>query len=175
MGERLSQHGLQEELPDGSWASSVARRHVMQGNRSRDTRPELLVRSAVHAMGLRYRVAERPLRDVRRTADMVFRRARVAVFCDGCFWHGCPDHYKPPRRNSDYWHPKIERNIQRDRETDGLLLAAGWIPLRFWEHEDPLNVAQRIVEIVRPLLTEHRSAIAPQEAPAKAHAGAPGH
>jgi DNA mismatch endonuclease Vsr len=80
-----------------SWAASPAVRRVMQGNKSRDTKPEIAVRSAVHALGMRYRVSTRPLAGLRRTADLVFRSARVAVFVDGCFWHGCPAHHSPPK------------------------------------------------------------------------------
>ena len=132
-----------------SWASSPAVRRVMQGNRSRDTKPEIAVRCAVHAMGMRYRVATRPLAGVRRTADLVFRRAKVAVFVDGCFWHGCPKHHAPPKTNAGYWATKIDGNRVRDRHTTALLRAAGWIVLRFWSHEDPLSVADRIVDVVQ--------------------------
>ena len=79
-----------------SWASSKTARATMLANRSRDTGPELAVRRAVHSLGLRYRVDVRPLPGIRRTADLVFRPARVAVFVDGCFWHGCPDHSTRP-------------------------------------------------------------------------------
>ncbi|WP_345390603.1 hypothetical protein [Nonomuraea salmonea] len=78
----------------------------MKANRSRDTRPELALRRAVHALGLRYRVASRPLPELRRTADMVFTKAKVAIFMDGCFWHGCPEHHTSAVRNSDYWAQK---------------------------------------------------------------------
>jgi DNA mismatch endonuclease (patch repair protein) len=134
------------EEPDvvASWASTPAIRKTMQGNRSRDTAPELLVRRAVHAMGLRYRVAARPEPDLRRTADLVFTRARIAVFIDGCYWHGCPEHYIEPKRNVDYWRPKIARNRERDEETTAALTARGWRVLRFWSHEDPLAVAEAI-------------------------------
>ena len=109
-----------------SWASSPAIRKTMLGNRSRDTAPELRVRRAVHAMGLRYRVAYRPEPKLRRTADLVFTRARVAVFIDGCYWHGCPDHYIEPASNVEYWRPKIARNRERDTETTAALADAGW-------------------------------------------------
>ena len=132
-----------------SWASSPAVRRVMQGNRSRDTKPEIAVRCAVHGMGMRYRVSARPLPGVRRTADLVFRRAKVAVFIDGCFWHGCPKHHAPPKTNAGYWTSKIDGNRVRDRHTTALLRAAGWIVLRFWSHEDPLSVAGRIVDVVQ--------------------------
>ena len=130
--------------PEGSWASSSEARNKMLANRSRDTRPELVVRSLVHRKGLRFRTSHRPLPELRRTADLVFRRARVAVFVDGCFWHGCPEHYKRPRTNSNYWSEKIETNATRDRDTDERLVEQGWLSLRFWEHEDPESVADTV-------------------------------
>src|SRR5580692_10822918 len=105
------------QVPMGSWASTPAVRRVMQGNKSRDTKPEIAVRSAVHALGMRYRVSARPLAGLRRTADLVFRSARVAVFVDGCFWHGCPAHHSPPKNNAGYWSTKIQGNKSRDRDT----------------------------------------------------------
>src|SRR5688572_18555770 len=95
-------------------------RRSMQGNRSRDTKPELLLRSILHARGMRYRVHYRLL-GTRHTADVVFTRARVAVFVDGCWWHGCPEHYREPKSNTGYWLPKIERNLARDAKVDALL------------------------------------------------------
>ncbi|MGW5100401.1 very short patch repair endonuclease [Streptomyces sp. NPDC004100] len=130
--------------PEGSWASSAARRRNMQAIRNRDTKPEWLIRTLVHAQGLRYRVAAKPLPDLRRTADMVFRPAKVAVFIDGCYWHGCPEHYVPPRTNPAYWSAKVTRNMARDRDTDQRLEEAGWTVLRFWEHEPPEDCAARI-------------------------------
>jgi DNA mismatch endonuclease (patch repair protein) len=120
----------------------------MRGNRKRDTSPELAVRRAVHRRGLRYAVAARPLPELARTADLVFRGAKVAVFVDGCFWHGCPNHYKPPRSNSKYWVPKIQGNQARDRSVDEALREAGWGVMRFWEHEDPEQVAAAIAKTV---------------------------
>ena len=120
----------------------------MRGNRSRDTSPELRVRSLVHRRGLRYRVAQRPIPTLRRTADLVFRRAKVAVFIDGCYWHGCPEHFKQPSTNTAYWRDKIEGNRRRDHETDELLAQAGWEVLRFWEHEDEDEVADAICAAV---------------------------
>ncbi|NEA30116.1 very short patch repair endonuclease [Streptomyces sp. SID13031] len=117
----------------------------MQANRSRDSKPELRLRSILHRRGLRFRVCCRPLAGVRRTADLVFTKARVAVFVDGCFWHKCPVHYRAPNTNVDYWAPKVERNVARDAEIDRLLADAGWTVVRAWEHEDP-EVAAGIVE-----------------------------
>ena len=131
-----------------SWASSPARRRVMQANRSRDTAPELALRRLLHAQGFRYRVSARPRKAVRRTADMVFRSAQVAVFVDGCFWHRCPVHSTDPKTNADYWTPKLRRNVERDRETDQLLADAGWVSVRVWEHEDPQEAAGLVASIV---------------------------
>ncbi|MGW2229116.1 very short patch repair endonuclease [Streptomyces formicae] len=134
--------------PEGSWASSAARRRNMQAIRSRDTKPERLLRRLLHAQGLRYRVAAKPLPDLRRTADIVFRPTKVAVFVDGCYWHGCPEHYVPPRTNSGYWSDKVAGNMKRDRDTDERLSAAGWRVLRFWEHESPEECARNVFDVV---------------------------
>src|SRR4051794_2241308 len=103
-------HPIEWTPPEGSWASSDAIRRTMLKNRHRDTRPEVALRSALHRMGLRYRVAVRPVPSVRRTADLVFRRQRIAVFVDGCFWHACPVHFVMPATNVDYWNSKIHGN-----------------------------------------------------------------
>ncbi len=134
--------------PPASWASSPATRASMQANRGRDTEPELIIRRRLHALGLRFRVSTRPVPTVRRTADIVFPRWKVAVFIDGCFWHGCTEHYQAPVRNSDYWSRKVARNRARDLDTDNALRAAGWQPIRIWEHEvrdDPGAVTARVV------------------------------
>jgi len=120
----------------------------MLGNKARDTKPELAVRRLLHAHGFRYRVNFRPSREIRRTADIVFTRRRVAVFIDGCFWHGCPLHGTSPTANADYWGPKLARNVERDLETTALLTAAGWTVLRFWEHENPADVAALVERTV---------------------------
>ncbi|WP_173921738.1 very short patch repair endonuclease [Agromyces sp. Marseille-P2726] len=136
-------------MSSSSWASSPAARKVMQANRSRDTSIEWAVRRIAHSRGMRYRVNARPERDIRRTADMVFGGPRVAVFIDGCFWHGCTAHYTRPVANSDYWGDKVSRNRARDIETNNLLRERGWTVLRFWEHEKPSEVADVIERAVR--------------------------
>ena len=141
----------------GSWASSPATRKSMQGNRSRDTKPELAVRSAVHRRGLRFRVAARPAPEFPRTADLVLRKSRIAVFVDGCYWHGCPDHHTQPATNSEYWADRIARNIERDAETTAYLQQSGWNVLRFWEHEDPETVADRVQVSVRAALKDEQA------------------
>jgi len=121
----------------------------MQANRSRDTEPEMAVRRLLHKRGLRYRVCIAPDPKIRRRADIVFTRHRIAVFIDGCFWHGCPDHgRKTFNRNVDYWSTKIATNIARDQDTNETLRQAGWTVLRFWEHQDVTTVVQTIVEAV---------------------------
>jgi DNA mismatch endonuclease (patch repair protein) len=117
----------------------------MVRQRRRDTAPELAIRRALHGMGMRYRVdAALPLGGVRRTADLLFPRARVAVFVDSCFWHACPDHGTWPRANAQWWRDKLEANRQRDADTNARLFDAGWLPVRVWEHEPAGAAAERI-------------------------------
>jgi len=122
----------------------------MLANRGRDTGPELAVRRLIHARGLRYRVNARVETDLRRTADLLFTRRRVAVFIDGCYWHGCPIHFQTPKTNTAFWSEKIYRNKCRDAETTALLTERGWTVLRFWSHESPAAVADRIEDVIRP-------------------------
>ncbi|WP_409183006.1 very short patch repair endonuclease [Amycolatopsis sp. VS8301801F10] len=136
-------------MPDGSWASSPGVRASMKGNRGRDTAPELALRSLLHRRGLRYRVSVRPLKKSRRTTDIVFPRAKVAVFVDGCFWHGCPEHHRPSSVNSAFWREKIEGNRRRDAETTAMLEAEGWTVIRAWEHDDPATTAEQVEAAVR--------------------------
>jgi len=122
----------------------------MKGIRRRDTAPERALRSELHRRGLRFRV-DAPVSVEGRSPrpDVIFPRHRVAVFVDGCFWHGCPDHSAAPRQNQAYWGPKIARNIERDEEHDAKLEAAGWTVIRVWAHEDPFIVADRVAAAVR--------------------------
>lgn len=121
----------------------------MQANRSRDTKPEKDLRRALHRMGLRYRVATRPIPGLRRTADIVFRRAKVAVFVDGCFWHGCQEHRATPKSNTEFWAEKLSGNVLRDKQTTAILEANGWTEVRVWEHDDLHEAASRIAQVVR--------------------------
>lgn len=121
----------------------------MQGNRSRDTAPELALRRALYAEGLRYRVCAQPLPNLRRKIDIVFRPARVAVEVYGCFWHGCPQHHRQPTANNEYWREKLTKNMDRDRRTRQALEDAGWLLIVVWEHEDVKAAARRIAELVR--------------------------
>jgi DNA mismatch endonuclease, patch repair protein len=122
----------------------------MRRQRRRDTLAEVELRRRLHATGLRFRIDRRPVPGVRRTADLVFGPARVAVFVDGCFWHGCPDHGTWPKSNAEWWRAKIEANRARDRDTDLRMAGAGWTVVRVWEHEDPDDAATRVLVAVRP-------------------------
>jgi DNA mismatch endonuclease (patch repair protein) len=130
-------------------ASSEEARQRMERTRQRDTAPEVRLRALLFALGLRYRVDTRPLPGLRRKADVLFRRARVAVYIDGCFWHGCPLHATWPKQNAAFWLDKIETNRRRDADTDRRLAEAGWLVIRVWEHEDPAEAAGRIAAAVR--------------------------
>lgn len=118
----------------------------------RDTKPEIELRRALHRRGLRFRVQVKVPGNRRRTIDIAFTRARLAVFVDGCFWHGCPEHGTRPRANSEWWAWKIERNQRRDRDTDAHLRDAGWQVLRFWEHDSPAPAAEVVEAAYRSSL-----------------------
>lgn len=123
----------------------------MLANRSRDTKPELNVRRLLHGAGYRFRVCYRPIPTLRRTADIVFTRHRLAVFIDGCFWHGCPVHGQIETvRHAEYWRDKFVANRSRDAETNRVLAEAGWAVLRFWEHETPAEIAQAVMQALPP-------------------------
>jgi DNA mismatch endonuclease (patch repair protein) len=121
----------------------------MKKIRQSGTSAEMELRRALHARGLRYRVNVPILPDKRRRVDIAFPSARVAVFVDGCFWHGCPEHATWPASNADFWRQKIETNRRRDRDTDAQLEKSGWRVVRVWEHEDPGSAVTQIETIVR--------------------------
>ncbi|WP_093943095.1 very short patch repair endonuclease [Actinoalloteichus hoggarensis] len=121
----------------------------MSNTRGRDTAAEMAIRRELHRIGMRYRVHYRPIPGLRRTADIAFTRQRIVVLIDGCFWHACPEHYRPATGSrSRFWADKIEQNKRRDLETSMAFGAAGWSVLRFWEHEDPAVVVGRISSAV---------------------------
>jgi DNA mismatch endonuclease, patch repair protein len=126
----------------------------MQQVKRRDSRAEVALRSELHRRGLRFRV-DLPIHLPERTVrpDVVFTRARLAVFVDGCFWHCCPEHGNEPKANTDYWQPKLARNVARDRSVDAALAASAWQVLRAWEHEAPAAVAERVASVYVTRLT----------------------
>jgi DNA mismatch endonuclease (patch repair protein) len=124
----------------------------MQATRRRDTPGEIALRSALTSMGFRYRV-DMPLPGLKRRADVAFPRATVAVFVDGCFWHGCPQHGTWPKTNGEWWREKLESNIRRDIETTLFLRRRGWVVFRFWAHDNMVMAAEAVAEILRRKLT----------------------
>jgi DNA mismatch endonuclease, patch repair protein len=135
--------------PGYPFPSSPEAQRRMLACGQRDTAPELAIRTVLFRMGLRYRIDLRPIPSLRRKADLVFTRLKIAVFVDGCFWHGCPQHATWPKANGEFWRQKIVGNRERDRDTDQKLTKVGWLSIRVWEHEDPDKAAARIVRIVR--------------------------
>lgn len=114
--------------------------------RTTGTEPELALRRELHRRGLRFRVNVRTLPG---RPDIALTRARIAVFVDGCFWHGCPDHAVAPKANAEWWRCKLDANVTRDRRTDGRLREDGWVVIRAWEHENPADVADVIEQTWR--------------------------
>lgn len=121
----------------------------MERQARRDTKPELALRRELWHRGLRYRVDVAPIRGLRRRADILFGRAMVAVYLDGCYWHSCPEHATVPKANREWWIAKLEANVQRDRDTDSRLTRAGWFVVRVWEHEAVVEAADRVETAVR--------------------------
>ena len=137
--------------PTPTSASATKR---MRSNRRSDTKPEISLRSLLHQSGLRFR-KDYPIRlaDGKAVhADIAFTRPRLAVFVDGCFWHGCPEHGTTPKSNQEYWVPKLKQNVQRDRTVDSRLRAAGWRVLRFWEHVDPEAAKAEVMCVLEHLV-----------------------
>lgn len=134
---------------DGMPATDSRTALRMAKQRTRDTAAELLLRRLLHGRGLRYRVDAAIPQLPRRRGDLIFTASRVAVFVDGCFWHGCPEHRTAPRNNADWWLAKLTRNVERDQETDAHLTELGWRVVRIWEHEDPNSAADRVEAAVR--------------------------
>jgi DNA mismatch endonuclease (patch repair protein) len=131
----------------------------MQAARRRDTVPELALRSMLHSKGMRFRVDCSVIPGFRRRADIVFTRAKVAVFVDGCFWHGCPIHRTFPKANAFWWAEKLKTNRRRDAQTNRMLVREGWSVVRVWEHESAAEAAARIITAVRACRTPTRRGI----------------
>jgi DNA mismatch endonuclease (patch repair protein) len=136
-------------IPPASSDDALRRMKLQQ---RRDTKPEMALRRELHRRGFRYRVDVSPVAGLRRRADIIFTSARVAVFVHGCFWHGCPDHGTKPKANAEWWAEKLERNISRDVDTRQQVEAAGWAVVEMWEHEDPIDVADKLALLIRSRL-----------------------
>jgi DNA mismatch endonuclease (patch repair protein) len=98
--------------------------------------------------------------------DVVFSRWRVAVFVDGCFWHGCPEHQRVPQRNREYWVPKLQANIDRDSRVDAARPEGGWDVVRVWEHEEVDVGTTRVVEALE---RRHRGTASASSCPPDRH------
>jgi DNA mismatch endonuclease (patch repair protein) len=134
-----------------SWATSPGVRRSMQSNTGRDTNPELELRKALQRVGLRFWKNRRPIRGLRCEADVVFPRLRLAVFVDGCFWHGCSEHKSLPVAHGDWWRAKLSRTVTRDRENNDLLARAGWTVVRLWEHESIEDMVSRVTGAINTI------------------------
>ncbi len=137
--------------------SSAEASRRMAKVRQKGTDAEMALRRELYRIGLRYRVDYEVLKKPRRVADVAFPKLRVAVFVDGCFWHGCPEHASWPKQNSEFWRQKIEANRQRDMDTNERLDRIGWTVMRFWQHESPAEAAESVARVV----TMARSKLSP--------------
>jgi len=140
-----------------SFAASESVRRRMQRQGRRDTKPEIALRRELHRHGLRYRLCERPIPELRRNIDVVFRAVRIAIEVRGCFWHHCPQHGTIPKSNSEWWRQKFARTQARDSETEQLLQDAGWVLLWVWEHENPVEVAATVKAMINARRTLSQS------------------
>ena len=136
-------------IPEAPEATSAR----MRRQATRDTAPEIALRRSLHRRGLRFRLHQQVLPSLRSRPDIAFPRARVAVYVNGCFWHGCPDHGTWPTRNAEFWRSKIRTNEMRDARIDQVLDDSGWQVVRIWEHEKPDDAVPRIELAVRNRLT----------------------
>lgn len=132
-------------------ASSVSVRDRMSRQRSKNTAPEVRVRKILHSRGIRFRTDVKLEADLRTRADIAWRQLGLAIFIDGCFWHGCPEHATRPAANADWWARKLDNNVERDRQTDAVLRGRGWVVRRYWEHECADSVADDISSAINLL------------------------
>lgn len=130
-------------------SSTASVRNVMVANWGGNTAPERRLRSALHKSGLRFFIDYRPVPEIRCTADVVFPKAKVCVFVDGCFWHGCRLHFKSPKSNTGWWREKIQGNRDRDRKQSQLLKSHGWTVVRVWEHAVFNGSLERLVRKIK--------------------------
>jgi DNA mismatch endonuclease (patch repair protein) len=132
----------------------------MANVRQKGTDIELALRREMYRLGLRYRIGYQILEKPRRVADVAFPGRRIAIFVDGCFWHGCPRHATWPKQNAKFWREKIEANQRRDEDTNERLRALGWTVLRFWSHESPTDAALTVARALAEADTNRRASSA---------------
>lgn len=137
-------------------SSSVDASRRMAKVRQKGTGAEVALRREMYRIGLRYRIDYEVLKKPRRVADVAFTGRKIAVFVDGCFWHGCPEHATWPKQNAEFWREKIEANQRRDEDTNDCLRSIGWTVLRFWSHEPPTEAARTVARAVALADSKHR-------------------
>lgn len=137
-------------------AKSDAVSDAMRRMPTRSTGPEIAIRKELFKRGLRYRVQYPVPGYSRRSIDIAFPGTKVAVFIDGCFWHGCKAHRNIPEHNRAWWEEKIESNRARDRETDAHLRTLGWEVLRYWEHDSQDDIIPKVIQVVLERKTKRR-------------------
>lgn len=128
--------------------SNEKRSKIMAAIRSKNTSPEIALRKALWARGFRYQIHYG-----KEKIDIAFPSKKLAIFVDGCFWHSCPLHSHLPKSRKDYWIPKLAKNVQRDEAKNARLKAAGWMVIRFWEHE--LTDINSALERIKGAMGEH--------------------
>lgn len=134
-------------------ASSPKVRRVMQNNTGRETKPEKILRKYLRQSGFRFHSNVKPMSDLNIKADIVFKKQRLCIFIDGCFWHGCPNHFKIPNTNSSWWREKIMDNRMRDMRQTKLLRRNNWKVIRFWEHQIIPDYLEKIKQTISNKLT----------------------
>ena len=116
--------------------------------KSKNTKPEITIRQLIWKKGYRYRIGH----GLMGKPDMVFPSYNIAIFIDGCFWHGCPKHYRMPSSNVKYWKQKISQNKKRDRKINKQLKKEGWKIIRIWEHDIKQNPEKTVKRIIKKLI-----------------------
>jgi DNA mismatch endonuclease (patch repair protein) len=129
-------------------ASSFAAKRRMEAAKPKDTLPEIKLRTALEEIGIHFEVDVKPIENLQRRADILVREDKIAVFVDGCFWHGCPIHGTQAKANAEFWADKIKRNKERDADTNRRLEADGWTVIRIWEHDDYIEAAKKIAQMI---------------------------
>ncbi|KAA0024571.1 very short patch repair endonuclease [Antrihabitans cavernicola] len=137
------------KIEGGAPATDPVTSARLSKQRRRDTAPEMALRKELHRRGARFFVDRAPVPGLRRRADLVFPRRRIAVYVDGCFWHSCPEHATHPKNNAQWWADKLAANVARDRDTDDRLKSEGWQVIRVWEHEAAGHAADTVEAALR--------------------------
>lgn len=132
--------------------SKGTRSRIMSRISGKNTSPELKLRKQLHLMGYRYSLRYR-FKELNFKPDIVMVSRKICIFVDGCFWHRCPRCYKAPKTNKKYWLPKIERNVQRDKEQNRYLKTHGWKVIRIWEHDIDKNLDKILKMIIVKIST----------------------